>query len=162
MTNVLIAMVGLPRSGKSTISRELSKKLEGAPIVSRDCLRLAVHGQRYLAPAEPLIKSLDLYMIRALFLAGHDIVICDETNYSEAARKHLKDSSWTTVFYPVYTTKEVCQERAVDTNQADLVPVIEEMNARYEPLNPDEYIFENVTNGKLVFNNSTKWVEATI
>jgi tRNA uridine 5-carbamoylmethylation protein Kti12 len=89
MKPTLIAMVGLPRSGKSTIVGGLSKTL-GCPVVRRDAIRLAVHGQRYLGPVEPFIKVLDIYMIKSLFLAGHEVVICDETNYSRAARDHMR------------------------------------------------------------------------
>lgn len=142
VSNTLIAMMGLPRSGKSTIAKQLSK-LFGAPIVNRDAIRLAVHGQRYASQAEPLIKSLDIYMIRALFGAGHEIVICDETNYSNGARLHLNDpDKWTTVFYPVTTSKEVCQERAVHTGQDDLVSVIEDMSRRYTPLECCDTVFK--------------------
>jgi tRNA uridine 5-carbamoylmethylation protein Kti12 len=160
MTNTLIAMVGLPRSGKSTISRDLSKKL-GAPIVSRDCLRLAVHGQRYASAAEPLIKTLDVYMIRALFLAGHNLVIVDETNFSEAAREHLKDPSWDTLFYPVMTDVEICLERAKLTNQEDLIPIINQMNARWEPIDLDEWVFEyeEAQAKRLYFSNYLLWRE---
>jgi predicted kinase len=130
---VLIAMMGLPRSGKSTISRELAKRL-GAPIVNRDAIRLALHGQRYEAAAEPMVKAMSLYMIRALFGAGHNVVICDETNYSRAARKSLEDPNWDIEWYPVLTNRIVCRARALLTQQDDLLPVIDEMFKRYEPL----------------------------
>lgn len=131
--NKLIAMVGLPRSGKSTISGRLSKEL-GAPIVRRDAIRLALHGQRYVVEAEPMVKAMSLYMIRSLFLAGHEVVICDETNYSQEARRSLRDPSWNTVFYTVGTPPDVCKERAMATGQPDLVKVIDEMWARWDPL----------------------------
>lgn len=141
---VLIAMMGLPRSGKSTISRELSKKI-GAPIVSRDALRLAVHGQRYEPSAEPLIKVLDIYMIRALFGAGHEVVICDETNFSMEAREHLLASQWDTIWKPVLTDVDTCIQRAYDTGQNDLVPVIHEMNQRYVPLPSSWPVLTDIT-----------------
>lgn len=140
----LIAMVGLPRSGKSTTVAPLSKKL-GAPIVRRDAIRLAVHGQRYASEAEPFIKALDLYMIRSLFLAGHDVVICDETNYSRAARNHMRDENWDTVFYHVPTGASVCMERAVKTAQEDLIPVIDGMVARWEDFLPSDEMLVDVT-----------------
>lgn len=136
----LIAMHGLPRSGKSTIARQLSKQL-GAPIVSRDALRLALHGTRYLGKMETYVKPMSYTMIEALFLAGHDIVIADETNYSRAARESLK-GNWKIKFYPVMTPPDVCKERAIATNQSDLIPVIDEMANRLEPLERDEEIYE--------------------
>jgi tRNA uridine 5-carbamoylmethylation protein Kti12 len=134
---LLIAMMGLPRSGKSTIVAKLSKVL-AAPIVRRDAIRLALHGERFLSEAEPMVKAMSVYMIRSLFIAGHEIVICDETNYSRAARDAVKDQDWNTVFYEVGTPSDVCKARAIATNQPDLVGVIEEMASRYEPLGPDE------------------------
>lgn len=134
---LLIAMVGLPRSGKSTIAAQL-RNLYGYPVVSRDALRLVMHGQRYAIEAEPMVKAVSRYMIGALFGAGHMTVLCDETNYSQAAREALQDDKWRVEFYEVTTSKEVCQERALATNQADLVPVIEAMAARYEPLEDHE------------------------
>ena len=138
---ILIAMMGLPRSGKSTIVANLAKEL-GAPIVRRDAIRLALHGQRFKIEAEPKVKAMSLYMIRSLFLAGHEVVICDETNYSKAARNALMDSEWKTRFYPVLTSPEVCKERAVLTGQPDLIPIIEEMWGRYEPLDQAELLYE--------------------
>lgn len=138
--NRLIAMMGLPRSGKSTLARSLAKQI-GAPIVSRDAIRLAVHGQRYEQAAEPLIKALDIYMVRALFEAGHDTVIVDETNYSKEARNHLRDPRWKILWYPVLTDPETCKERAIATNQKDLIMVIDEMAKRYVPLDPEEPLY---------------------
>lgn len=146
---LLIAMMGLPRSGKSTITGKLSR-VYGAPIVNRDTLRLAIHGQRYAVEAEPIVKATSFYMIKALFLSGHPVVIYDETNYSKAARNALKDPLWDVVFYEIKTSPEVCKERAVLTNQSDLIPVIDGMVARYEPLGCDEerYKHEEVFNGR--------------
>ena len=140
----LIAMKGLPRSGKSTIVANLSKQL-GAPIVRRDAIRLALHGMRYQHEAEPMVKALSLYMIRSLFEAGHEVVICDETNYSQAARNALMDDKWETIFYIVDTDAETCKNRAVLTNQPDLVSVIDEMVARHEPLKTTDIIFVGLT-----------------
>lgn len=138
---LLIAMMGLPRSGKSTIVWDLSTRL-GAPIVRRDAIRLALHGQRFEIAAEPMVKAMSLYMIKSLFLSGHPVVICDETNYSRAARNSLKSDQWETQFYPVLTSPETCKDRAVATNQADLIPIIDEMYSRYEALGEDEKTYE--------------------
>lgn len=141
MSQLLIAMVGLPRSGKSTISKELAKKL-GAPIVNRDAIRLSLTGHRYEEDAEPMVKAISGYMIKALFGSGHDIVIYDETNYSIAARDWCRGFGVPVEFYPVMTNPQTCIERAHKTDQPDLEPVIREMYKRYEPLRVWEKVYE--------------------
>lgn len=141
----LIAMMGLPRSGKSTIVKYLRNELS-APVVCRDAIRLALYGERYRKEGEPMVKAMSVYMIKALFLSGHPVVICDETNYSRAARDAVRSDDWDTAFYEVNTDPEECKRRAVATDQPDLVPVIDEMFDRYEPLGGDE---ERVSGSKL-------------
>jgi predicted kinase len=136
MSKQLICMVGLPRSGKSTIVRELQKSLK-CPVVRRDDIRLELHGQRYAHEAEPFVKAISTLMIRTLF-RSHDTVICDETNYSRAARDLHKSDQWETLFYEVDTPVSICQERAIATQQPDLVDVIAEMYNRKDPLGEDE------------------------
>lgn len=143
MKPLLICMMGLPRSGKTTIVKELSKQWR-APVVRRDDIRLALHNQRYVSCAEPFVKAISDVMIRSLFLSGHEVVICDETNYSRQARDYHKSNDWRTVFYEVRTTPEVCKERAIATGQPDLVPVIQAMWDRREELGEDEERYERV------------------
>lgn len=78
----LICTVGLPRSGKSTTAMALGISLH-APVVERDAIRLALHGQPYIAVAEPMVKVLDDLFIRTLFHTGYTTVIVDETNFSK-------------------------------------------------------------------------------
>lgn len=134
---LLIATVGLPRSGKSTKLSELAREL-GAPIVSRDAIRLALHGQRYAMEAEDFTRAFYKLMVRALFEAGSEIVLADETHYSRAARMFISDGPWETRWLEVQTPPEICKERAIATNQHDLLPVIDSMVARYESLEEDE------------------------
>jgi predicted kinase len=133
----LIAMVGLPRSGKSTIVRQLSEK-HHAPIVKKDDIRLALHGQVYAAPAEPMVRAISKVMIHALFLSGHEWIIADETHYSREARDFVRDGTWATVFYEVPTPAEICHVRADATGHTWLHSVIDQMVARHVPLAEDE------------------------
>jgi predicted kinase len=133
----LIALHGLPRSGKSTVSQILSRQL-AAPIVNQDSIRLALHGQVYAKEAEPFTRAIKKVMIAALFGAGHEYVIADETHYSRASRDFVRDGPWQTYFYEVPTDWKTCLDRAVATKQPWLYNVIKEMRDRHEPLQADE------------------------
>lgn len=141
----LIAMKGLPRSGKSTIAKQLSKEIS-APIVSKDNIRLALHGKVYESLAEPFVRAISKVMVHSLFLSGHPVVIADETHYSRAARDFMSDGPWLTTFYVVPTSPEICHQRATDTNQPWLHAVIDEMTARHEPLGDGEIRFQRSLN----------------
>lgn len=137
MIPTLLSLLGLPRSGKSTITARLRREL-GAPVVNADSIRLALHGQRYHPLAESFVFAIRECMVRSLFLAGHDLVIYDETNFSRATRDRMKSKDWDNVYLVVDTSPEICKERAIATEQPDLIPVIDSMAARYEPLGEDE------------------------
>ena len=145
MTKMIVLMMGLPRSGKSTVARELSEK-HGWPIVNRDSIRLALHGHRYLAAAEPMVKAIALIMVRSLFNAGHTAIIVDETSIRRATRDFWKsfDSppEWTTRVFHVNTSAEVCLERAASMDDEQIKNVIERMAEEFEPLEDDEVEFE--------------------
>lgn len=133
MKKVLYAMVGLPRSGKSTVAKSL-----GFPIVNPDSIRLAVYGQRYWGPGDKMVWAVADIMVRALFGAGHDIVVMDATNITKWQRDQWQSENWNTVFCHVNTDKEICKQRAIDTDQADLVEVIEAMAEKFDPFEDDE------------------------
>jgi predicted kinase len=137
MPRLLICMMGLPRSGKSTVARKLSRAW-GAPIVNRDSIRLAVHGERYLKPAEPFVRVLGMLMVEALFNAGHQIVIVDETNLKRSTRDYWQGGEWDTKFLPVETPPAECLRRAAVENDAAIRPVIVKMRDYTEMLAADE------------------------
>ena len=62
MSKTLILTVGLPRSGKTTWAKKT-----GLPIVNRDAIRIALHGQAYIQDAEEMITAFEWYMVKALF-----------------------------------------------------------------------------------------------
>lgn len=131
MSNRLILMVGLPRSGKSTIAKYISKKWN-APIVNPDSIRLVLHGQAYYPPAEPMVWAIAKTMVRALFAAGHDSVIIDACNNTKHRRDEWKswDDEWKIEIVVVHETMETLLERAGD-NQS-LVDTIERMAKQHE------------------------------
>ena len=129
----LILTVGLPRSGKSTWARK-----QGHPIVNPDAIRLALHGQRFVREAEPMVWAIAKYMVRALFGAGHQTVILDATNTNKIVRGSWLSPDWQTVVHIVPTGADVCKQRALDCGQDDLLPVIDRMFA--DLVDPDNVV----------------------
>jgi len=126
----LIATVGLPRSGKSTWAKQ-----QGIPVVNPDSIRLAMHGQRFIADAEPFVWATVKVMVRALFLAGHDKVILDSTNNTRKHRDEWQSpNKWMTLFKYFETPASECIARARMTDDEEIVPVIERMAKVHEPL----------------------------
>lgn len=127
----LICTVGLPRSGKSTWSRT-----QLWPIVNPDSIRLALHGEQFVSKAEPLVWLIADTMVKALFLAGHDVVILDATNVTHQRRDKWISPDWETMYKLINTPAEICIERA--KNDLVLIDVIKRMATLFEPLGIDE------------------------
>jgi len=125
----LILTVGLPRSGKTTWARQ-----QGVPIVNPDSIRYALHGERFIALAEPFVWAIAKVMVLALFLAGHDTIILDATNTTEKRRAEWVSEKWETKCHVIPTTKEECIRRADAEGDDYIKPIIEKMAAQYEPL----------------------------
>ncbi len=142
----LILMVGLPRSGKTTLALTY-----GFPIVSPDAIRLALHGQAFLKEAEFMVWPLAVLMVKALFAAGHENVILDATNHTLERRQFWYDAGdWTIGYIHVAATREECILRAraeedrlsalsLPPNDFSLVPVIERMADAWEDVDPSEW-----------------------
>lgn len=138
----LILMVGLPRSGKSTVARKM-----GYPIVSPDAVRLGLHGFSFLREAEFMVWPLAVLMVKALFHAGHDVVILDATNHTKERRKFWSDAGpWALSYAMVPTTKDTClmrarteEDMADSPNDFSLIPVIERMAEAWEDPKDDGF-----------------------
>lgn len=133
-SNTLILMVGLPYSGKTTRALKL-----GLPIVSPDAVRVALHGERYLQAAEPMVWTLAVIMVKALFEAGHSHVIVDATNNTVKRRQFWADAGdWTVQYQIIDTPEKLCVQRAQQADDLDIVPVIARMASGHEPVERDE------------------------
>jgi predicted kinase len=131
MDKKLVCMVGLPRSGKTTYALTL-----GYPVVQPDAIRLAIHGQRFIGLAEPLVWVIAKIMVRALFLVGHSIVVLDATNINRKRRDEWKDTSWEREFRVVNAPAYICRSRAGE--DLEMHQVIERMACDWEPVGQDE------------------------
>lgn len=140
---ILVLMVGLPRSGKTTWAKK-----EGYPIVNPDSIRYALHGQRFQSLAEPFVWAIALVMVRALFFAGHNKVIVDATHNSKKRRDFWISNDWDIEFHKLNTSRDVCIERAKAINDEEIIPVIERMAEEHEVL----------TDVELMIAKSVNWV----
>lgn len=122
-------MVGLPRSGKSTIAKTL-----GFPIVEPDAIRQALHGTHWREQSEPMVWGIADTMVRALFLAGHNDVVLDAVNHTRGRRRIWSSPDWVVEYHLIDTPAETCVSRAKQTGQEYLIPVIHRMAAQFEPL----------------------------
>ena len=125
---MLIGLVGLPYSGKSTIARKMD-----VPIVCPDEIRLAMHGHRFIPEAEGMVWAIAHIMVNALFGAGHTKVVLDSCNASRKRRMEWEGSSVYDVFWtPVRTPMDVCIERAFAEDDEEIIPIIQRMNEAWD------------------------------
>ena len=129
----LVLMVGLPRSGKSYCAKRMKH-----PIVCPDAIRLALHGQQFVASAEPMVWAVAKLMVASLFEAGHLIVILDACNGTKKRRAEWANESYRRVYLTVPTPLEECATRARAEGRENLLPIIERMAASWEPVSDDE------------------------
>jgi predicted kinase len=125
-------MVGLPRAGKSTAALDR----ETAAIVSPDAIRLALHGQRFQAEAEPFVWAIARTMVRSLFLAGHCEVVVDATNVTQRRRDEWvrEAAALQAEYVPVIveTAPAECIRRARAEGDMEIIPVIERMEREWD------------------------------
>lgn len=130
---ILIATVGLPRSGKTFWACR-----QNMPIVCPDSIRLALHRQRYVQDAEPFVWAIARTMVKALFYSGHPLVILDATSITRSRRGEWRSDSWKLRFKVIDTPAEVCIARAQQENDQYIIPIIERMAEEFESLAEDE------------------------
>jgi predicted kinase len=129
-----LATYGLPRSGKSTICREVYLPM-GYTIVTPDNFRLALHGERYNPKMESWVWAMVTVAIDALLLSGNKVIL-DATNLLKERRKPWVDRG--AQFVLVNTPAEECIRRAKAMNDYYIVSVIEAMAAKAESLQAGE------------------------
>jgi predicted kinase len=89
MSGKLIAMSGIPGSGKSTMARKMVKEgPETVVIVSRDSIR-SMLGDYWVPSRENLVSSIERSSIDHGLLAGYTVIV-DATNISKKTRDQLK------------------------------------------------------------------------
>ena len=143
---LLILMIGLPLSGKSTKAGQLAADY-GYPIVCPDSVRRALHGQRFSIAAEPYVWAIVKTMAHALFLSGHSHVILDATNITKKRREAFGNLAWDRRLLVVRTDAKTCIDRAKGLKDTEIIPVIHRMADQWEECEVIEPFKENVASG---------------
>lgn len=128
----LTALIGLARSGKSTFAREWQSKEDpdglNRVVVNGDNVRLALHDHRFIFKAEPIVHGIYQTMVRALLLNPQLHVLMDDTHTTVSSIRTVLTIDDNAEFIYVPCNTEVARQRAIETNQTDLIPVIDRMH----------------------------------
>lgn len=122
---ILHVLRGLPRAGKST----LASTIKDGVIVSKDSIRLSLHGKPFVEELESTVDTICRHMVGALLYSGHRVIILDECFLTARSVQVVKET-WPdaeVVEHLVPTPPEECIRRAYACGQPYLVPVIERM-----------------------------------
>ena len=138
----LAILAGLPKSGKSTYAKTL--KEQGWVVVNPDTIRLALHGQQFVASAEPFVWATAELMVRSLLMSEHKVLI-DATNTTKKRRaqwvRMAEEFGLTLDAYVMDTPVEECHHRNsfLMTHGSGSVPseVIDRMAAQWESVEED-------------------------
>lgn len=96
---IMLLMMGLPGSGKSTIAEQLMQTDARFKRVSRDHLRDMLDMGRYSPVNEDLVKRVQEYTITEILFCGFNVIV-DNTNLNLWDRRDLVDLA----DYQVHTT----------------------------------------------------------
>lgn len=109
--NELVVMVGLPASGKSTVSRDYQRR--GYHVVNPDSIRLRF-GVQYSGEIEKEIWTIAYAELKGYLKLGRDVVF-DATNLTRAQRKPLvqiaKSYGVRVTAHTLFTPLDRCLER---------------------------------------------------
>jgi predicted kinase len=143
----LIMMVGISNSGKSTYAK---KMFPSAPIVNTDAICMALFGDiNFDLSRRATISMVATAMVRALFHAGHQFVVLDACNLTQAKRNYWKvPHHWHRAIHFMPTDVVQAQSRlkksyiqrgeAIDAYGKDLMQAIVGMGEAIQAVGQDE------------------------
>lgn len=126
--------MGLPLSGKSTWAHE---QRDFTTIICPDTYRTALHGQEFVASAEPFVWACVHLSSRALLEDGARVLV-DATNVRAAHRepwiKLARDFDLPLEIFLFGADAQTCAFRARAEGRENMVPIIERMVDSWEPM----------------------------
>lgn len=118
--------IGLSRCGKTTFAEEWGNQERNRIVLEQDHFRISTYGIRFRLEGEELARGAFITAIRACLLKGYDVLAVDtHSGYWNVNQLLMIDPN--AKAYIFHTPKEVCIQRAIETNQPDLVSSIERM-----------------------------------
>ncbi|MFA5397822.1 MAG: hypothetical protein WC346_17565 [Methanogenium sp.] len=155
----LYFLVGLARSGKSVFAQKwINQEIDiidnslfitksknfmthqtyiPRTIVCADDIRLSL-GHRWNGHVEPFVNAIKLTMIKSL-LYKHDVLV-DGTHTTPKSILELLNIDKNALPFVMNTSPQICKQRAKETNQEDLYPVIDRMYNQMLEMSQCEYI----------------------
>lgn len=144
---ILYVCVGLPRSGKSTYCKQFIRFRGNHCLISGDAVRFALTGERYNRNAEEMVHVVKYLSIKAALL-NHQNVVYDGTNTTRESIQKIeqivKEYGADIYFWIFNTSVSLCVQRAMQTKQDDLIPVITNMGNQIKSIK--DYIKQNYPN----------------
>lgn len=128
----LYYMVGLPRSGKTTLMNKWQAEKPNRVIVCFDNIRLALYEKDHIQSMEPFMWELGTTMAKTLLLSGYDVMM-DDTHSSKWKRDYYNILGGHGMY--LNTPLDICLKRAPQAHTA-FISAIHRMAGRLEGFNP--------------------------
>ena len=133
MGGKLFFLIGNCRSGKSTFCNQWAKEKVNRVIVSADDIRMALYGKRYCKYAETMVFAIKHVMIRAHLSRGFDVIV-DGTHSTSISIQRILEIDRHATPIRIDTPMETCIERAIATDQKDLISSIQRVNRQLQKI----------------------------
>lgn len=111
------------RSGKTTWAKRWVNEGKNRVVISGDSIRKALTGNRFCLSSEDFVFALYHIMAKSLLADGYTILM-DDTNSSKISIQRILEIDPKAVAIMLDTPENVCIERAIATEQYDVVPAI--------------------------------------
>lgn len=133
MAGKLYFTIGMQRSGKSTYCTKWASEKVGRVIVSSDDIRMALYGRRYCKYAETMVFAIKHVMVRAHLSRGFDVIV-DGTHSTAISIQRLLEIDRKATPIRIDTPMSTCIERAIATDQKDLIGPIQRVNRQIQQI----------------------------